>query len=135
MYITAYHLSTMTIKAPSPSLYAAAYRAILLLLLISQKASAYSGTITKNIAVPSLQNGMDYCKLGTSDLEVSKVCMGTMTFGNQNTLSEGVEQLNIAFDNYGINFIDTAELYPVPGSPDVSLCVRSKTRSKSTSLL
>ena len=115
----------MTIKASSPSPYAAAYRALLLLLLlISQKAAAaYSGTITKNIAVPSLQNGMDYCKLGTSDLEVSKVCMGTMTFGNQNTLSEGVEQLNTAFDNYGINFIDTAELYPVPGSPDVSCCV------------
>lgn len=80
--------------------------------------AAYSGTITKNVAVPSLKTGMDYCKLGTSDLEVSKVCMGTMTFGNQNSLSEGVEQLNVAFDNYGINFIDTAELYPVPGSPD-----------------
>ncbi|KAL7493436.1 hypothetical protein ACHAWT_002556 [Skeletonema menzelii] len=86
--------------------------------LIIKSASAYSGTITKNIAVPSLKNGMDYCKLGTSSLEVSKVCMGTMTFGNQNTLEEGVEQLNLAFDNYGINFIDTAELYPVPGNPE-----------------
>ena len=44
--------------------------------------------------------------------------MGTMTFGEQNTLEEGVEQLNLAFDNYGINFIDTAELYPVPGKPE-----------------
>jgi aryl-alcohol dehydrogenase-like predicted oxidoreductase len=44
--------------------------------------------------------------------------MGTMTFGQQNTLEEGVEQLNLAFDNYGINFIDTAELYPVPGKPE-----------------
>ena len=44
--------------------------------------------------------------------------MGTMTFGNQNTLNEGVEQLNLAFDNYGVNFIDTAELYPVPGNPE-----------------
>ena len=50
---------------------------------------------------------MDYCKLGSSDLEVSKVCMGTMTFGEQNTLEEGVEQLNLAFDNYGINFLGT----------------------------
>eukprot|EP00585_Thalassiosira_rotula_P009522 CAMPEP_0196140518 /NCGR_PEP_ID=MMETSP0910-20130528/7395_1 /TAXON_ID=49265 /ORGANISM="Thalassiosira rotula, Strain GSO102" /LENGTH=340 /DNA_ID=CAMNT_0041401391 /DNA_START=69 /DNA_END=1091 /DNA_ORIENTATION=+ len=41
-----------------------------------------------------------------------------MTFGEQNTLEEGVEQLDLAFDNYGINFIDTAELYPVPGKPE-----------------
>ena len=40
--------------------------------------------------------------------------MGTMTFGNQNTREEGVAQLNTAFDDYGINFLDTAELYPVP---------------------
>jgi aryl-alcohol dehydrogenase-like predicted oxidoreductase len=40
-----------------------------------------------------------------------------MTFGNQNTLEEGVEQLNTAFDEYGINFIDTAEMYPVPTDP------------------
>lgn len=125
----------MTMKASSPSSPSSAAAAYaLLLLLISQKASAYSGSITKNTAVPSLQNGMDYCKLGTSNLEVSKVCMGTMTFGNQNTLEEGVEQLNTAFDNYGINFIDTAELYPVPGSPDVSLlCFPHKTRKLSTS--
>ena len=37
--------------------------------------------------------------------------MGTMTFGEQNTLEEGVEQLNVAFDEYGINFIDTAGTY------------------------
>jgi len=79
---------------------------------------AFSGSITKNVAVPGLKNGMDYCKLGTSDLEVSKICMGTMTFGEQNTLEEGVEQLNLALDNYGVNFLDTAELYPVPGKPE-----------------
>ncbi|KAL7526894.1 hypothetical protein ACHAXR_001700 [Thalassiosira sp. AJA248-18] len=81
-------------------------------------ASAFSGSVTKNVAVPGLENGMDFCKLGTSDLEVSKICMGTMTFGNQNTLEEGVEQLDLAFDNYGINFLDTAELYPVPSNPE-----------------
>ncbi len=79
-----------------------------------QRCRAYSGTITKTVQVPGLQKGMDYCMLGTSDLEVSKVCMGTMTFGQQNTLDEGVAQLNTAFDQYGINFIDTAEMYPVP---------------------
>jgi aryl-alcohol dehydrogenase-like predicted oxidoreductase len=60
---------------------------------------------------------MDYCKLGSSDLEVSKVCMGTMTFGNQNTQQEGVEQLTTAFEEYGVNFLDTAEMYPVPTNP------------------
>ena len=66
--------------------------------------------ITKNVAVPGLKNGMDFVNLGDSDLEVSKVCMGTMTFGRQNTLEEGVEQLNVAWDQYGINFLDTAEI-------------------------
>jgi aryl-alcohol dehydrogenase-like predicted oxidoreductase len=93
---------------------------VLFLSLIgrSHRTCAFSGPITKNVAVSGLENGMDYCKLGTSDLEVSKVCMGTMTFGMQNTLEEGVDQLNLAFDNYGINMIDTAELYPVPGNPE-----------------
>lgn len=90
-----------------------------LLSVLAGSASAYSGSITKKaLAVPGLQNGMDYCKLGSSDLEVSKICMGTMTFGRQNTLEEGVEQLNLAFDDYGINFVDTAELYPVPSQPE-----------------
>jgi len=80
--------------------------------------SPFSGEITKNVAVPSLSSGMDYVKLGSSDLEVSKVCMGTMTFGQQNTEKEGVEQLNLAFDQYGINFLDTAELYPVPSKAE-----------------
>ena len=63
---------------------------------------------------------MDYCKLGDSDLVVSKVCMGTMTFGRQNTLEEGVEQLQKAFDEYGVNFIDAAEMYPVPTTADTA---------------
>jgi aryl-alcohol dehydrogenase-like predicted oxidoreductase len=37
-----------------------------------------------------------------------------MTWGQQNTLEEGIEQLNTAFDEYGINFLDTAEMYPIP---------------------
>mmetsp|Transcript_25694 Transcript_25694/g.31526 ORF Transcript_25694/g.31526 Transcript_25694/m.31526 type:complete len:406 (+) Transcript_25694:118-1335(+) len=67
-----------------------------------------------NTPVPGLKNGMDYVQLGDSDLIVSKVCMGTMTFGEQNTLEEGVLQLDEAFDKYGVNFLDTAEIYPVP---------------------
>jgi aryl-alcohol dehydrogenase-like predicted oxidoreductase len=69
--------------------------------------------------VPGLEHGMDYTTLGSAkDCLVSKVCMGTMTFGKQNTLEEGVTQLNTAFDEYGVNFLDTAEMYPVPGSPE-----------------
>ena len=41
-----------------------------------------------------------------------------MTFGEQNTIEEGVEQLNLAWDEYGINFLDTAEMYPVPTKAD-----------------
>lgn len=63
---------------------------------------------------------MDYVKMGSSDLVVSKVCMGTMTFGEQNTIDEGVEQLNRAWDEYGINFLDTAEMYPVPTKPETA---------------
>jgi aryl-alcohol dehydrogenase-like predicted oxidoreductase len=56
---------------------------------------------------------VDYIKLGSSDLNVSKICLGTMTFGDQNTQSEAHEQLDFALAQ-GINFIDTAEMYPVP---------------------
>lgn len=74
--------------------------------------------IIANRSVPGLENGMDYTNVGSSDLLVSKVCMGTMTWGNQNTQEEGVEQLNLAWDEYGINFLDTAEMYPVPTTPE-----------------
>jgi aryl-alcohol dehydrogenase-like predicted oxidoreductase len=55
---------------------------------------------------------MDYVTLGPSDLRVSKVCLGTMTFGQQNSEAEAHAQLDYALER-GINFIDTAELYPV----------------------
>ena len=48
--------------------------------------------------------------LNPEPTQVSKVCLGTMTWGEQNTLEEGVAQLNVAFDEYGINFLDTAEM-------------------------
>ncbi|WP_375751254.1 NADP(H)-dependent aldo-keto reductase [Vibrio sp. HN007] len=56
---------------------------------------------------------MEYRKLPNSTLEISKICLGTMTFGEQNTQSEAFEQIDFSLDN-GINFIDTAEMYPVP---------------------
>ncbi|WP_169566085.1 NADP(H)-dependent aldo-keto reductase [Sneathiella limimaris] len=56
---------------------------------------------------------MQYRKLGRTDLDVSVICLGTMTWGEQNTEAEAHEQLDFALDK-GVNFIDTAEMYPVP---------------------
>lgn len=55
---------------------------------------------------------MKHKKLGSSDLMVSEVCLGTMTFGEQNTEAEAHQQLDYALA-HGVNFIDTAEMYPV----------------------
>ena len=60
---------------------------------------------------------MEYKKLGDSDLSVSEICLGTMTYGQQNTVAEAAQQLDLAIDR-GINFIDTAEMYPVPGKSE-----------------
>ena len=62
---------------------------------------------------------MEYRKLGASDLLVSSVCLGTMTFGQQNTEAEAHAQLDAAFA-HGVNFIDTAEMYPVPTRAETS---------------
>lgn len=56
---------------------------------------------------------MHYQTLGRSDLRVSTICLGTMTWGEQNTEQEAHEQLDLAVD-HGVNFIDAAEIYPVP---------------------
>ncbi|ADT86160.1 NADP(H)-dependent aldo-keto reductase [Vibrio sp. Vb2880] len=56
---------------------------------------------------------MQYTKLPHSSLEISKLCLGTMTFGEQNTQADAFSQLDYALER-GINFIDTAEMYPVP---------------------
>jgi len=60
---------------------------------------------------------MQYTKLARTDLNVSKVCLGTMTYGDQNTEAEAHAQLDYAMAR-GINFIDTAEMYPVPPKAD-----------------
>ncbi len=56
---------------------------------------------------------MNYKKLGNTDLDVSTICLGTMTWGEQNTQDEAFEQMDFALDQ-GVNFWDTAELYAVP---------------------
>ncbi len=60
---------------------------------------------------------MEKRKLGRTDLDVSQICLGTMTWGEQNTEQEAFEQLDYAVDA-GINFIDAAEMYPVPPRPE-----------------
>jgi len=60
---------------------------------------------------------MKYTTLPHSDVRVSKICLGTMTWGNQNTAAEGFEQMDYALDQ-GVNFFDTAELYPVPANAE-----------------
>ncbi len=60
---------------------------------------------------------MKYRKLGNTDIDVSVICLGTMTWGEQNTESEAHEQLDYSLER-GVNFIDTAEMYPVPPKPE-----------------
>ena len=56
---------------------------------------------------------MEYRRLGHTDIDVSAICLGTMTWGQQNTEAEGHEQMDYAVE-MGINFFDTAEMYAVP---------------------
>ncbi len=56
---------------------------------------------------------MNYKKLGNTDLDVSTICLGTMTWGEQNSEREGFEQMDFAL-NQGVNFWDTAEIYSIP---------------------
>ena len=58
---------------------------------------------------------MKFKKLGNSELKVSLICLGTMTWGEQNTQEEAFEQMDYALDQ-GINFFDTAEMYAIPPS-------------------
>ena len=67
---------------------------------------------------------MQYRQLGSSDLNVSAICLGTMTYGDQNSELEAHEQLDYALAQ-GINFFDTAEMYPVP--PKAETCTRTET--------
>jgi len=62
---------------------------------------------------------MKYTTLPNTNIKVSKICLGSMTWGNQNSEAEGHVQLDYALD-HGVNFIDTAELYPVPATAEMS---------------
>jgi aryl-alcohol dehydrogenase-like predicted oxidoreductase len=62
---------------------------------------------------------MKYTKISNTNTKVSKICLGSMTWGNQNTEAEAHKQIDYALDQ-GVNFIDTAELYPVPATAEMS---------------
>jgi len=57
-----------------------------------------------------------YNRLGNTDLKVSAICLGTMTFGSDQSEAEAFEQMDYAFEK-GVNFLDGAEMYPIPTSP------------------
>src|SRR3546814_14470147 len=60
---------------------------------------------------------MEYRRLGRSDLQVSLLCLGSMTWGKQNSQDEAFAQMDYAFEQ-GVNFIDTAEMYPIATSAE-----------------
>lgn len=60
---------------------------------------------------------MEYTSLPNTNIKVSKICLGTMTWGNQNTEAEGFSQMDFALER-GVNFFDTAELYPIPATKE-----------------
>ena len=60
---------------------------------------------------------MNFKKLGNTDIKVSTICLGTMTWGEQNNINEAFQQMDYAVDQ-GVNFFDTAELYAVPMKPE-----------------
>jgi aryl-alcohol dehydrogenase-like predicted oxidoreductase len=62
---------------------------------------------------PWRENAVKYNSLGNTDIKVSRICLGSMTWGEQNTQAEAHDQLDMALD-LGVNFIDTAEMYSVP---------------------
>jgi len=62
-------------------------------------------------------NNMKYTTLPNTTIKVSKICLGTMTWGEQNTEAEGHAQLDYALER-GVNFVDTAEMYAVPASAE-----------------
>ncbi len=61
---------------------------------------------------------MKYTRIPHTDIRISKICLGTMTWGRQNSEDEAHEQMDYALDK-GVNFFDTAELYPIPAKKEL----------------
>ncbi|XP_045808873.1 protein tas isoform X1 [Trifolium pratense] len=92
------------------------------------------------VCAAAINNPLQYRKLGDSDLNISEITLGTMTFGEQNTEKESHDILNYAFDN-GINALDTAEAYPIPmkketqGKTDLYIASWLKSQSRDKIIL
>jgi aryl-alcohol dehydrogenase-like predicted oxidoreductase len=85
----------------------------LLITVCPSLVTAFAISATLRPLIPDLEYAMQYKTLPGTDMNVSKVCLGTMTWGEQNSEAQAHEQLDYAVTQ-GINFIDTAEMYPVP---------------------
>ena len=84
--------------------------------MVAMVAMVAASLAAMNVAVDSKSSIRPITKrrqLGCSDIMVSSCCLGTMTWGSQNTDEEAAEQMNLAWE-MGVNFMDTAEIYPVP---------------------
>lgn len=80
---------------------------------VQSGASVFANVGAASPAAAATSRSLAYRKLGASDLLVSEVCLGGMTWGSQTDDAEAAEQLSLAWD-MGVNFFDTAEAYPVP---------------------
>ncbi|KAH7669821.1 Aldo-keto reductase protein [Dioscorea alata] len=110
-------MATTAVASPFPSLRS---RDSHLSRLLSKPPSTINGgRIRKSMPIPvkakqtAQNNALQYRKLGDSDLQISEITIGTMTFGEQNTEKEAHDMLSYSFEQ-GINTIDTAEAYPIP---------------------
>ena len=73
---------------------------------------ATASSLQRTVALSTITSSPSICNarnLGSSDLVVSEACLGTMTYGVQNTKEEAFQQLDYAIDQAGVNFIDSAE--------------------------
>lgn len=99
-----------------------------------------TGSSVKPLVCAAINNPLQYRKLGDSDLNISEITLGTMTFGEQNTEKESHDILNYAFEN-GINALDTAEAYPIPmkketqGKTDLYIASWLKSQSRDKIIL
>lgn len=82
--------------------------------------ATYADNVVSIKKVDVLQNGLKMRKLPTTDLLVSELCLGTMMFGDQTSSTDAFDILDAATKEYGINFIDTAEIYPAPYAQSTS---------------
>ena len=73
-----------------------------------------AAAVARTMATQATAPPLNMRRLGASNLQVTEACLGTMTWGVQNSEDEAHQQLDYAIKERGVNFVDTAELYPVP---------------------